>query len=117
MEYLKVATELGDHYLSAVADAQEQFLKYMKLMVDSVSAPALLRQGTLPSPSEVLTANYEFAEKLLKTNQAPRVQFRPRATFTDPLRVDARTSGPPPLSVPETEPFVADAPSRVRPVT
>ena len=70
MEYLKVATELGDRYVSAVAEAQEQFLKYMKLMADSVSAPALLRQGTLPSPSEVLIANFEFVEKLLKTNQA-----------------------------------------------
>jgi len=70
MEYLKAATELGDRYVSAVADTQEQFLKYMKLMADSVSAPALLRQGPLPSLSEMLTANFEFAEKLLKTNQA-----------------------------------------------
>src|SRR5436190_10609031 len=29
--YLKAFTENGDRYLSAVADAQEQFLKYMKL--------------------------------------------------------------------------------------
>ena len=70
MEYLKVATELGDRYVSAVADTQEQFLKYMKLMADSVSAPALLRPDALPTPSEMLTANFEFAEKLLKTNQA-----------------------------------------------
>jgi hypothetical protein len=67
MEYLKAATEIGDRYLSMVTDAQEGFLKYMKLVVD---APALLRPDTLPTPSEMLTANFEFAEKLLKTNHA-----------------------------------------------
>jgi hypothetical protein len=70
MEYLKAATEIGDRYLSMVADAQESFLKYRRLMVDSVFPPALLRLDTLPTPSEMLTANFEFAEKLLKTNQA-----------------------------------------------
>jgi len=71
--YLKAFTESGDRYLSAMADAQEQFLKYMKLAADT-STPAapffFVRPGVVPALGDIWTANFEFAEKLLKNNQA-----------------------------------------------
>ena len=70
--YLKAFTESGDRYLAAVADAQEQLLKYMKLAADTstTSAPFLFQPGVVPAFGDISTANFEFTEKLLKSNQA-----------------------------------------------
>ena len=70
--YLKAFTESGDRYLSAVADAQEQLLKYMKLAADTstTAAPFFFQPGVVPALGDISTANFEFTEKLLKSNQA-----------------------------------------------
>ena len=69
--YLKAFSESGDRYLSAVADAQEQFLKYMKLAADTpAAAPFFFRPPVVPELGDISTANFEFAEKLLRSNQA-----------------------------------------------
>ena len=76
-EYVKIATEAGDQYLAALADTQEQFLKYMKTFVaawtPTVATPAMtmpFMRSYFPSASEVVSANFAFAEKLLKQQQA-----------------------------------------------
>jgi len=76
-EYVKIATEAGDQYLAALADTQEQFLKYMKTFVaawsPTVAMPAMpmpFARAYFPSPSEIVSANFAFAEKLLKQQQA-----------------------------------------------
>ena len=80
-EYAKIATEAGDQYLAALADTQEQFLKYLKAFAAWAPPAAPLTmmswfsRGTLPSPSEIISANFAFAEKLLKQQQAFTEKF------------------------------------------
>jgi hypothetical protein len=73
-EYVKIATEAGDQYLAALADTQEQFLKYLKAFATwtpAAMAPMMpFAKGFFPSPTEVMSANFAFAEKLLKQQQA-----------------------------------------------
>jgi hypothetical protein len=69
-DYVKKASGVGDQYLSALAESQEQLLKTLA----TVSAWAPKGQAAavpefmagLPTPKEVLEANFAFAAKLLK---------------------------------------------------
>jgi hypothetical protein len=69
-EYVKRATGVADQYLTALAETQEQFLKTVNAFsawvpkVPAGSAPEAL--ADLPTPKEVVEANFAFAAKLLK---------------------------------------------------
>ena len=70
-EYVKLATGAGDQVLAALAETQETFLKSVSAFSSSwtpaqapVAVPAFAAE--LPTPKEVLEANFAFASKLLK---------------------------------------------------
>ena len=69
-DYVKKATGVGDQYLSALAESQEQFLKTLSTFsawvpkAQVATAPEFA--AALPTPKEVLEANFAFAAKLLK---------------------------------------------------
>ena len=69
-DYVKRASGVGDQYLSAMAESQEQFLKtlatFSTLAPKGQAAPAPEFLAGLPTPKEVLEANFAFAAKLLK---------------------------------------------------
>jgi len=69
-DYVKRASGIGDQYLSALAESQEQFLKTLTTLSASVpkapAAPAPEFVAALPTPKEILEANFAFAAKLLK---------------------------------------------------
>ena len=73
-DYVKIATDAGDQYLAALAETQEQFLKYLKAFATWAppAAPPVppFAKAYFPSASEVFLANFTFAEKLLKQQQA-----------------------------------------------
>jgi hypothetical protein len=67
---VKRASGVGDEYLSALAESQEQFLKTLAAFsawvpkVPAAAAPEFA--AALPTPKEVVAANFAFAAKLLK---------------------------------------------------
>jgi hypothetical protein len=69
-DYVKRATGVADQYLTALAESQEQFLKNLTAFsalvpkVPANSVPEVF--GELPTPKEVVEANFAFAAKLLK---------------------------------------------------
>jgi hypothetical protein len=71
-EYVKLAAGAGDQFLNALAESQETFLKSVTAFsswapaqpVPPVAAPAFAAE--LPTPKEVVEANFAFASKLLK---------------------------------------------------
>ena len=75
-EYVKLATGVADQYLTALAETQEQFLKSVttftallpKVAPDAPVTPAFTPAfaAELPTPKEVIEANFAFASKLLK---------------------------------------------------
>ena len=69
-EYVKKASGVGDQYLSALAESQEQFLKtlatFSALVPKAQATPAPEFVAALPTPKEVIDANFAFAAKLLK---------------------------------------------------
>ena len=71
-EYVKLATGAGDQYLAALAESQETFLKSLSAVSSSwtpVQAPVAAVPAfaaELPTPKEVVEANFAFASKLLK---------------------------------------------------
>jgi hypothetical protein len=73
--YVKLATDAADQYLAAVEESQEQFLKYVKTIAAWTPAVAPtpmpgLPPDYLPTPREISEANFAFAAKLLKQQQA-----------------------------------------------
>ena len=72
--YAKLATETGDQFLSALTQAQEQFLKSMSAFAAWVpAAPSLPTPpfvADLPTPKEMADANFAFAAKLLSQQKA-----------------------------------------------
>ena len=68
--YVKLAAEASDQYLSLLAESQEQFLKTMKAFsawapaVPPAPAPAFT--ADFPTPREIAEANFAFAAKLLE---------------------------------------------------
>lgn len=72
--YVKLAAEAGDQYLSLVAESQEQFLKAVKTLSAWVPAappvPAAPFATDFPTPREIAEANFAFAAKLLERQKA-----------------------------------------------
>jgi len=68
--FVKFATEAGDQYLAALAESQEQFLKYMKTFSSwapaATASTSAAAEDFLPTPKEVFEANIAFTTKLLK---------------------------------------------------
>ena len=69
-DYVKRATGVADQYLTALAESQEQFLKtlttFSSLAPKVPAAPVPEFAAALPTPKEVIDANFAFAAKLLK---------------------------------------------------
>ena len=69
-DYAKFAAAATDQYLTALAESQENFLKYVtELTAKMPVAPVVPMPGfptDLPTPLEVTEANFAFAAKLLK---------------------------------------------------
>ena len=70
-DYVKKANGVADQYLTALAESQEQFLKTLSAFSAWVpkapqAAPVPEFVAALPTPKEVLEANFAFAAKLLK---------------------------------------------------
>ena len=73
-EYVKLATGAGDQFLAALAEGQEAFLKSVTAFTTWAPAPAAAPvapfaapfAAELPTPNEVVEANFAFASKLLK---------------------------------------------------
>jgi len=69
-DYVKKPSGVGDQYLSALAESQEQFLKNLAAFSawapkgQPVPAPELVTG--LPTAKEIFEANFAFAAKLLK---------------------------------------------------
>ena len=71
--YLKLAAEAGDQYLTALAEGQEQFLKTISTFAawtPATSLPTPPFAADLPTPKEIAEANFAFASKLLKQQKA-----------------------------------------------
>jgi hypothetical protein len=64
-DYVKRASGLGDQYLSALAEGQEQFLKNLTAF-SAWKVPLPEAAAELPTPKELVEANFAFAVKLLK---------------------------------------------------
>jgi hypothetical protein len=71
-DYVKKANGVGDQYLSALAESQDQFLKALSAFsawvpkAQAPASPAPEFVAALPTPKEILEANFAFAAKLLK---------------------------------------------------
>lgn len=69
-DYVKRAGSAADQYLSALAESQDQFLKTLATFqswIPKVPATPVPEFVTaLPTPKEVVDANFAFAAKLLK---------------------------------------------------
>ena len=73
-EYVKLATGAGDQFLAALAEGQEAFLKSVTAFSTWAPAPAAAPvapfaapfAAELPTPKEMVEANFAFASKLLK---------------------------------------------------
>jgi len=70
--YVKLATDAGDQYLSTLAEAQETFLKNTAAFTAQFAnvtppfeVPAAFT-ATFPTAQEVTEASFAFAQKLLK---------------------------------------------------
>jgi hypothetical protein len=69
--YVKLATDAGDQYLTSLAEVQESFLKATTAFaahftpVTPIATPAFVAPE-LPTAQEVTEAAFAFAQKLLK---------------------------------------------------
>ena len=69
--YVKLATDAGDQYLTSLAEIQENFLKATTAFaarftpVAPIAAPAFV-SPELPTAQEVTEAAFAFTQKLLK---------------------------------------------------
>ena len=72
--FVKLATDAGDQYLAALAESQEQFLKYLKTVsawTPTVAQPiASTPEDFMPTPKEIFEANVAFTTKLMKQQKA-----------------------------------------------
>jgi len=65
--YVKLATEAGDQFLSTLAEGQESFLKSLATLSTPPPPPSIPAFATaLPTLQEVTEANFSFAQKLMK---------------------------------------------------
>jgi hypothetical protein len=71
-EFVKLATTVGDQYLSSLAESQEAFLKAMAPLSEMTAKMPSMPMATpgiaadLPTPQEITEANFAFMNKLLK---------------------------------------------------
>ncbi len=69
-DYVKLAAEAGDQYLAALSESQETFLKSLAPMSELATSVPPMAMPTfapdLPTPQEIIEANFAFASKLLK---------------------------------------------------
>ena len=75
--YVKLATDAGDQYLTSLAEMQENFLKATTAFaarftpVTPVAMPSVFPAAAeLPTPQEVTEATFAFAQKLLKQQKS-----------------------------------------------
>jgi hypothetical protein len=68
--YMKLATEAGDQYLSLLADSQERFLKSVTAVASWLPAAPMPAAADVPTPREVADAGFAFAAKLLERQKA-----------------------------------------------
>jgi hypothetical protein len=70
--FVKLAAEAGDQYLATLAEGQEQFLKFTKTFAAWApsTAAATPADDFLPTPREIVEANFAFTTKLLKQQKA-----------------------------------------------
>jgi hypothetical protein len=74
--YVKLATEASDQYLSLLAESQEQFLKTVKAFSTWVPAAPVPPFATdFPTPREIAEANFAFAAKLLERQKVFTEKF------------------------------------------
>ena len=69
--YVKLATDAGDQYLSSLAEMQETFLKNTSAMAARFTPPAPIETppafaAAFPTVQEITEASFAFAQKLLK---------------------------------------------------
>jgi hypothetical protein len=71
--YLKLATDAGDQYLTSLAEMQENFLKAtaayagrFTVPMPAAMMPTAFNAPDVPTPAEVTEASFSFAQKLLK---------------------------------------------------
>ncbi len=65
--YLKLATDAGDQFLSTLAEGQDTFLKSLATLSTPPPPPSIPAFATaLPTLQEVTEANFAFAQKLIK---------------------------------------------------
>jgi hypothetical protein len=73
-QYVKLTSDAGDRYLTALAEVQENFLKSMTAltawMAPAAPIPTPPFAAELPTPREVVETNFTFTEKLLKQQKA-----------------------------------------------
>ena len=75
--YAKLAAEAGDQYLTFLAETQEQFLKMVGTTA-TTWAPAMAAIPAMPTtpgvdiptPKEIVEANFSFTTKLVKQQKA-----------------------------------------------
>jgi len=74
--FIKLATDTGDQYLAALAESQEQFLKYLKAFsswtptVAQTATATVTPEDFLATPKEIYEANLAFTTKLMKQQKA-----------------------------------------------
>lgn len=74
--YVKLATDAGDQYLSSLAEIQENFLKTTTALASRFTPPAPIATPPafaapeLPTAQEVTEATFAFAQKLLKQQKS-----------------------------------------------
>ena len=70
--FVKLAAEAGDQYLATLAESQEQLLKFTKTFAawTPSTAAATPADDFLPTPREIVEANFAFTTKLLKQQKA-----------------------------------------------
>jgi hypothetical protein len=72
--YVKLATDAGDQYLTSLAELQENFLKTTSAMASKLPpAPPVEMppaMAAFPTPQEVTEASFAFAQKLLKQQKS-----------------------------------------------
>jgi hypothetical protein len=73
--YVKLATDAGDQYLSSLAELQETYLKTTTALAAKFPLPTPIEAppafaATFPTVQEVTEASFAFAQKLLKQQKS-----------------------------------------------
>ena len=103
-DYVKLAGNAGDQYLDTLAGNQNSFVEFIATLAAAPpTVPAVL---PLPSPHEVTTACFAFAEKML----AQQKVFVDKLSATFTPAASARTAR---SSVPSATAATATRPKRV----